>query len=87
MLTRVRIEQAQRWLGDSHLPIAEIALRSGFSDQAALTRAMQRVGGITPPPTAGASNSLGKNPQSAPIPPLAKPACWAPFTAGWCDVR
>lgn len=47
-LTRVRIEQAQRWLGDSHLAIAEIALRSGFSDQAALTRAMQRVGGITP---------------------------------------
>lgn len=47
-LTQVRIEHAQRWLGDSALPIAEIALRSGFSDQAALTRTMQRVCGITP---------------------------------------
>lgn len=47
-LAQVRIEYAQRWLGDSSLPIAEIALRSGFSDQAALTRAMHRLCGITP---------------------------------------
>lgn len=47
-LAQVRIEHAQRWLGDSLLPIADIALRSGFSDQAALTRAMQRVCGTTP---------------------------------------
>ncbi|NER60036.1 helix-turn-helix transcriptional regulator [Pseudomonas sp. MAFF212428] len=47
-LAQLRIQHAQRWLGDSSLPIAEIALRSGFSDQAALTRAMHRLCGITP---------------------------------------
>jgi len=47
-LTDLRLRQAQRWLGDSRLPIAEIALRVGFSDQAALTRAMTRRQGITP---------------------------------------
>ncbi|WP_277964164.1 AraC family transcriptional regulator [Pseudomonas sp. RIT-To-2] len=47
-LTHLRIEQAQRWLQGTSLPIAEIALRTGFSDQAALTRAMQRVSATTP---------------------------------------
>lgn len=47
-LTDLRLQQAQRWLGDSRLPIAEIALRVGFSDQAALTRAMTRRLGISP---------------------------------------
>jgi len=47
-LTDLRLRQAQRWLGDSRLPIAEIALRVGFSDQAALTRAMTRRQGISP---------------------------------------
>ncbi|KUM41906.1 AraC family transcriptional regulator [Pseudomonas sp. EpS/L25] len=47
-LTDMRLRQAQRWLGDSRLPIAEIALRVGFSDQAALTRAMTRRQGISP---------------------------------------
>lgn len=47
-LTDLRLRQAQRWLGDSRLPIVEIALRVGFSDQAALTRAMTRRQGISP---------------------------------------
>ena len=47
-LTDLRLRQAQRWLGDSRLPIADIALRVGFSDQAALPRAMTRRQGISP---------------------------------------
>ena len=47
-LSQVRLRQAQRWLTETRLPIAEIALRCGFSDQAALTRAMSRVCGTTP---------------------------------------
>ena len=47
-LTDLRLRQAQRWLADSRLPIVEIALRVGFSDQAALTRAMTRRQGISP---------------------------------------
>lgn len=58
-LTNVRMHKARQWLADSHLPIAEIALRSGFSDQAALTRAMSRLCGTTP---AAYRKSLGKKP-------------------------
>lgn len=47
-LTQLRIHEAQRWLRSTALPIADIALRAGFSDQAALTRAMQRVSATTP---------------------------------------
>ncbi|KAB0502965.1 helix-turn-helix transcriptional regulator [Pseudomonas moorei] len=47
-LTQLRIHEAQRWLRGTALPIADIALRAGFSDQAALTRAMQRVSATTP---------------------------------------
>jgi AraC-like DNA-binding protein len=47
-LTHLRIDEAQRWLRGTSLPIADIALRTGFSDQAALTRAMQRVCNTTP---------------------------------------
>lgn len=47
-LAQLRIREAQRWLRDSPLAIAEIALRSGFSDQASLTRVMQRLSGTTP---------------------------------------
>ncbi|MDE1165305.1 MAG: AraC family transcriptional regulator [Pseudomonas sp.] len=47
-LADLRIRQAQRWLADSTLPIADIAQRAGYSDQAALTRAMGRVCGTTP---------------------------------------
>lgn len=47
-LTDLRIQEAQRWLRSSSLSIVEIALRAGFSDQAALTRTMQRVSATTP---------------------------------------
>lgn len=47
-LADLRIQEAQRWLRGTSLPIAEIALRAGFSDQASLTRTMQRVGATTP---------------------------------------
>jgi AraC-like DNA-binding protein len=47
-LAELRMQEAQRWLRDSGLPIADIALRCGFSDQAALTRAMQRLCSTTP---------------------------------------
>lgn len=47
-LTELRIHEAQRWLRGTSLPIAEIALRAGFSDQASLTRTMQRVNATTP---------------------------------------
>lgn len=47
-LAERRIHEARRWLRDTPLAITEIALRTGFSDQAALTRAMQRLCGTTP---------------------------------------
>nr|WP_240350617.1 AraC family transcriptional regulator [Pseudomonas viridiflava] len=47
-LTELRIQEAQRWLRGTSLPIVEIALRTGFSDQASLTRTMQRVSATTP---------------------------------------
>ncbi|WP_339548203.1 AraC family transcriptional regulator [Pseudomonas sp. RA_35y_Pfl2_P32] len=47
-LTDLRIQEAQRWLRGTSLPIAEIALRAGFSDQASLTRTMQRLSATTP---------------------------------------
>lgn len=47
-LTDLRVQEAQRWLRDTSLPIAQIALRAGFSDQASLTRTMQRVRATTP---------------------------------------
>ena len=40
--------RARAWLAQSALPIAEIALRAGFSEQSALTRAMRKECGQTP---------------------------------------
>jgi len=47
-LNDLRLRTAERLLAGSNLPIAEIALRCGQSDQAALTRLMQRRHGTTP---------------------------------------
>lgn len=47
-LVALRLDAAERMLADPHLSIAEIAIRSGHSDQSALTRAMQRERGTTP---------------------------------------
>ncbi len=47
-VTRIRLQLAQAALAGTAMPLAEIALRSGFSDQSALTRAMRRETGHTP---------------------------------------
>ena len=43
-----RIDRAKALLVSSDLPIADIAIRSGFSDQAAFTRAFGRIVGDSP---------------------------------------
>jgi AraC-like DNA-binding protein len=43
-----RIARACEWLASTPLPIAEIALRAGFSEQSALTRALRQATGMTP---------------------------------------
>lgn len=43
-----RVRQAADWLRETHLPIAEIASRSGFCSQSALTHATRRHLGLTP---------------------------------------
>jgi AraC-like DNA-binding protein len=43
-----RIARACEWLVSTELPIAEIALRAGFSEQSALTRALRKATGMTP---------------------------------------
>ena len=43
-----RIGRACEWLVSTELPIAEIALRAGFSEQSALTRALRKATGMTP---------------------------------------
>ncbi|WP_416423994.1 AraC family transcriptional regulator [Pseudomonas sp. App30] len=47
-LAQLRMRHACRWLAESRLPLADIALKVGFSDQAALTRAMRRLCDTTP---------------------------------------
>lgn len=47
-LTSLRIGKVLQWLESTDLPVAELALKAGYSDQAALTRAMRRVTGRTP---------------------------------------
>ena len=43
-----RIERARRLMKDTTLPIAEIALRSGFSSQSHFTTSFRRLAGVTP---------------------------------------
>ncbi|MEM7611831.1 MAG: AraC family transcriptional regulator [Pseudomonadota bacterium] len=43
-----RAEQAAKMLGDPTLPISEVAIRCGFSDQPHLTRVFKKSFGITP---------------------------------------
>ena len=47
-LAGLRMDKICALLNDSSLQIAEIALRAGFSDQTALTRAMRNIVGETP---------------------------------------
>jgi AraC-like DNA-binding protein len=43
-----RLERVREWLRTTDRPIAEIAYRSGYADQSALTRAMRKATGLTP---------------------------------------
>jgi AraC-like DNA-binding protein len=47
-LLRHRLDKAREWLASTPLTIAEIALRAGFSEQSALTRALRKATGMTP---------------------------------------
>ena len=47
-LRRCRIEKARELLTLSELPLAELALATGFSDQSQLTHAFRRATGVTP---------------------------------------
>jgi AraC-like DNA-binding protein len=47
-LTALRLQRACRQLAETSIPIARLAVESGWSDQTALTRAMKRATGCTP---------------------------------------
>jgi AraC family transcriptional regulator len=47
-ITRERMERAKRLLAETELPIAEIALRAGFSSQSHFTTSFRRLAGVTP---------------------------------------
>lgn len=47
-LLKTRIEHACRQLADTAIPIAQIALESGYADQSAFTRQFRRTAGCTP---------------------------------------
>jgi AraC-like DNA-binding protein len=47
-LSETRLHRAQELLANSSLPISQIALQVGYSDQTALTRAMRRISEMTP---------------------------------------
>jgi AraC-like DNA-binding protein len=47
-LLALRLARAQAWLAQSDLTVAEIALRAGFSEQSALTRALRKATGWPP---------------------------------------
>lgn len=47
-VTQIRMHLATRWLSVSQLPIEEVALRLGYTSQAAFSRAFKRVNGQSP---------------------------------------
>jgi AraC-like DNA-binding protein len=47
-LARIRLEEAKRLLTSTDLPIADIALRTRYADQSALTRRLRSAFGTTP---------------------------------------
>jgi AraC family transcriptional regulator len=47
-ITRQRMERAKRLLAETELPIAEIALKAGFSSQSHFTTSFRRLAGLTP---------------------------------------
>ncbi|WP_445681499.1 helix-turn-helix domain-containing protein [Radicibacter daui] len=48
VLRELRLAEAVRLLQRGRLPVAEVALRAGYADQGALTRALRRERGATP---------------------------------------
>jgi transcriptional regulator GlxA family with amidase domain len=48
LLADLRLDRAEALLRDGQLPLAEVALAVGFSDQSALTRSLRRRRGTTP---------------------------------------
>ncbi|BAI76106.1 AraC-like transcription regulator (plasmid) [Azospirillum sp. B510] len=48
LLAELRLDRAEALLRDGRLPLAEVALAVGFSDQTALTRSLRRRRGTTP---------------------------------------
>jgi AraC-like DNA-binding protein len=48
VLTQIRLDYAEELLGQTTLPIAEIALLAGYSEQSALTRSLRKRRGTTP---------------------------------------
>ena len=47
-ISRVRIENAKRWLAETNLPLSDIAVRSGFDHVETFCRVFRRVAGQTP---------------------------------------
>ena len=47
-LIKFRVERAKSLLAESHLPLAEVGLRTGFSHQSHFTRLFRRLTGTTP---------------------------------------
>jgi AraC family transcriptional regulator len=47
-LRQCRMERVTQLLARKSLPLAEIALQAGFSDQSQLTHAFKRFAGLTP---------------------------------------
>lgn len=47
-LSALRLDHVCRLLADTDVPVADLALRAGYSDQSALTRAMRASRGVTP---------------------------------------
>jgi AraC family transcriptional regulator len=47
-LIELRVNRARELMRNSRLPLADIAVRSGFADQSALNRSFKRIHGVTP---------------------------------------
>ncbi|MDA0707423.1 MAG: AraC family transcriptional regulator [Proteobacteria bacterium] len=60
LMLKQRIDFAQRQLSDSNLPIATVALNSGYADQSAFTRQFRLTTGMSPSAFRRASNRRGQ---------------------------
>lgn len=47
-LIELRVKRARGLMMDSRVPLADIAIQSGFADQSALSRSFKRIHGVTP---------------------------------------